>query len=157
MNRGGSAATANVNSLSFESKNPAREKELFFSELRRFAENNGWASGIANEVELVLEEWWTNLVNYALAAQVNPLVRVVVRTNSRLVTLEIEDNGTPFDPTLRPDPDLSLPIEERPIGGLGIYMMKKLSHKMVSERRNGRNVLLIEKDLTKPILGSTNK
>jgi hypothetical protein len=54
----------------------------------------------------------------------------------------------------RPDPDLTLPVEERPIGGLGIYMIKKLSNKMLSERRNGRNVLVIEKDLTRPVLGS---
>jgi anti-sigma regulatory factor (Ser/Thr protein kinase) len=146
-----------VNSFSFESRNPAREKELFFSELRGFAEKNGWSCAIANEVELVLEEWWTNLVNYALADQPSPLVRIAVRSNSRLVTLEIEDNGIPFDPTERPDPDLTLPVEERPIGGLGIYMMKKLSNKMLSERRNGRNFLVIEKDLTRPVLGSANK
>jgi len=143
-----------VNSFSFESRNPAGEKERFFSELRQFAVDSGWSPAISNEVELVIEEWWTNLISYGLVGQPHPLIKVCVNTNSRSVILEIEDNGMPFDPTLRPGPDLSLPLEQRPIGGLGIYMIKKLTRQMHSERRAGRNILRIEKDLTRPVLGT---
>ena len=128
------------------------QKEQFFIELRRFAAETGWLPGIANEVELILEEWLTNIQSYGLVGNPNPQIHVTVQSEGGSASLEITDNGVAFDPTQRKDPDLSVPVEERPIGGLGIFMMKKLSRGMRYERKGEWNRLVIEKDLLKTVL-----
>ena len=60
---------------------------------------------------------------------------------------EAKKSGVPFDPLLKPDPDVTLPAEERQIGGLGIYMVKKSMDSMEYERRDGKNILTIRKTL----------
>lgn len=115
-----------------------------------------WAPAIANEIELLLEEWWTNLLTYAFVEQSSPFVSIQIIVRGPAGEIEIQDNGIPFDPTARPDPDLNCPIEQRPIGGLGIYMMKKLSSSMVYDRREHRNVLRLLKDLSHPVLGGSS-
>jgi serine/threonine-protein kinase RsbW len=142
-----------TNHFFFESTDPQREKELAFAELRKFAVTAGWSVPISNEVELILEEWWANLLNYAFAGIDHPLVSLRIESNQQSATIEIRDNGIAFDPATYPDPDLSLPLEQRPIGGLGIFMMKRLSNGFVSQRTDEQNILRIRKDLAHPVLG----
>ncbi len=136
----------------FESSDPARDRARFFSELRAFGESCDWSQPISNEIQLILEEWWTNLVSYAFAKSAQPSVIVEITSTEGEARIQVTDNGIPFDPAARTDPDLHLPVEERPIGGLGIYMMKKLSKSLRSGRDGERNVLRIAKDLTSPVL-----
>ena len=56
-----------------------------------------------------------------------------------------DNNGIPFDPLDRADPDTTLPAEKRPIGGLGILMVKKMMDKVTYRRENGCNILTIQK------------
>ena len=141
--------------FAFQTTDPASEKPRFFSELRTFAQAAQWSPAITNEIELILEEWWANLVNYAFKETSLPKIDIQIRSTTQTATIVVRDNGVPFDPVLRPDPDLSLPVEERPIGGLGIYMIKKLSSKISSERLEKENVLRIEKDLVQRVLGNS--
>ena len=143
-----------ANPFRFDSTDLSRDRARFFSELRAFGQRSGWSQPIVNEIELILEEWWTNLTNYAFTEKDQPVVQVEITSSAALANIQVTDSGVSFDPAARPDPDLSVPAEERPIGGLGIYMMKKLSTQLKSERLNGRNVLRIEKDLTRPVLGA---
>ena len=61
------------------------------------------------------------------------------------VRVAFEDRGIPFDPTAREDPDRMAGAEERPIGGLGIFLTKKLMDAVAYEYRDGKNILTIEK------------
>ena len=63
------------------------------------------------------------------------------------MTIRFADRGTPYDPLARQDPDLSLPAEEREIGGLGIYMTKKLMDEVRYEYLDGQNILTLKKKL----------
>ena len=130
----------------------ASGKELFFTKLRSFAAENDWLPAIANEVELILEEWLTNVLDYGLSSRQTPHLFVKIRTEVGVAQIEVEDDGIAFDPTHQKEPDLSVPADERPIGGLGIFMMKKLSRSIRYERRAERNRLTIEKDLLRPVL-----
>jgi serine/threonine-protein kinase RsbW len=143
-----------VHAFRFDSSDPARDRTRFFSELRAFGQSCGWSQPIANEIELILEEWWTNLISYAFAGNVHPLAKVEITSAQDIARIQIMDNGVAFDPAARADPDLTLSPEERPIGGLGIYLMKKLSNSLKSERKDDRNILQIEKDLNHPVLGT---
>ena len=62
-------------------------------------------------------------------------------------TLTFIDNGIPYDPLAKPDPDVTLPVVERSIGGLGIYMAKKSMDSVFYEYKDGQNVLRMEKHL----------
>jgi anti-sigma regulatory factor (Ser/Thr protein kinase) len=143
--------------LLFQTTDPAREKERFFSELRAFADTAHWSAPIENEIELILEEWWANLVNYAFAETSKPRIHIEIDSSAQTANIIVRDNGIAFDPVARADPDFSIPVEQRPIGGLGIYMIKKLSTKISSTRQGAENCLRIEKDLTRPVLGGPKK
>ena len=61
--------------------------------------------------------------------------------------VEVEDDGRPFNPLAQPEPRVSQPIDERPIGGLGIHMMRKSLDGMEYRRAEGKNILLMIKRL----------
>jgi serine/threonine-protein kinase RsbW len=136
----------------YETRRPAEEKAEFFSRLRAFTETQQWSRPVANEIELILEEWLADVISYGIATVRDPLLRIEIFSGNSSARIVITDNGIPFDPTQLAPPDVNVPAEERPIGGLGIFMMKKLSSAMRHERQAGRNILWIEKDLLQPVL-----
>jgi anti-sigma regulatory factor (Ser/Thr protein kinase) len=108
------------------------------------------AEGVADElrykVMLALEEAVTNIINHAFADVPPPhLIRVHLEINAELFVAEVVDNGRPFDPTSAPDPDLSLPLEERTPGGLGIYLMRNVMDRLHYKHEAGSNTLRLEK------------
>jgi serine/threonine-protein kinase RsbW len=137
----------------FESHLPWEEKSLFFEKFREFASEQKWAAAVVDEIELILEEWLTNVIEYGFTGMSERWVRVEFRINGDEGRIRVEDNGVPFNPTTHPDPDITKPAEERPIGGLGVFLVKRLSSEISYERRNGRNVLIIRKNLVRPALG----
>ena len=72
---------------------------------------------------------------------------ISVTVDGETAGIEFRDRGIPFDPLARPDPDVTLSAEERGIGGLGIYMVKKTMDEVLYRRENGENVLTIRKKL----------
>ena len=106
--------------------------------------------GVAEEVRikmmLSLEEAVTNVIGNAFEGVPPPhvvLVRLDITEAS--FTAEIIDNGRSFDPTGVPDPVLSLPLDERKPGGLGIYLMRTMMDRVDYRRSDGRNILRLEK------------
>ena len=98
------------------------------------------------QVKTALEELFVNAAKYAYAPESGPLtVRVETGKNPPSVTITLTDSGIPFDPLEKQDPDLSLDPEERPIGGMGIYMVKMSMDEVAYERRDGQNILRMVK------------
>ena len=93
------------------------------------------------ELELSVEEAIVNICNYAHEGREGEL-EIITDTdaNGRLV-VQIIDNGVAFDPLSVPDPDLTVDIADRPIGGLGIFLIKKLMDDVRYRRENNRNIL----------------
>lgn len=103
-------------------------------------------SGLAGEslfaVELVTEETLVNVFKYAYPhGEGNVRLRCMAEGDRFII--EVTDRGVPFDPTARPDPDVTSPLEERPAGGRGIYLAKKLTDEMRYSREDGRNILCL--------------
>ena len=97
-------------------------------------------------IELVTEEIFVNIASYAYS---EPGGFVVIRRSGgegpEGLTLTFIDGGVPYDPLKRSDPDLTLPVEERPIGGLGVFLVKSLVDEASYEYKDGKNVLTVRK------------
>ena len=72
-------------------------------------------------------------------------VRVEVTDNPLAVVITFIDNGIPYDPLAKVDPDVTLSLEERDVGGLGIYLVKKTMDDILYEYKDGQNILRIKK------------
>jgi len=146
-------ASAGSPQLSVQSDNPAEAKALFIGRFRDFAQDEHWDIRISNEIELILEEWLTNLVCYGLPGIPGPTVSFELWAKNSEALIRLTDNGQPFDPVSFPEPDVTKPLQERPIGGMGILIIKRLSDEMKHERSGALNVVEIRKSLAKPVLG----
>ncbi|MBO4769262.1 MAG: anti-sigma factor antagonist [Clostridia bacterium] len=102
----------------------------------------------AMQINLAAEEIFVNISQYAYApGKGKATVRVEVSVDPVTVTLTFIDSGTPYDPLARRDPDVSLPAENREIGGLGIFLTKKAMDDVRYEYRDGKNILTLKKCL----------
>jgi len=95
------------------------------------------------EFELVIEEALVNVMDYAYPDQEGLLKLVLKPEPESGLRLEIRDRGNAFNPLERDDPDLEAGLMERPIGGLGIFLMKELADKIFWQRKNDENCLTI--------------
>ena len=103
---------------------------------------------IQMQIDLAVEEIFVNIANYAYDPETGPAtVRVDVAPDGTVVTITFVDNGVPYDPLGHEDPDITLPADDRPIGGLGILMVKKTMDDVSYEYKDGKNRLTIEKRL----------
>lgn len=100
------------------------------------------------QIDIAIDELFGNIAHYAYNPEVGPAtVRVEVQEEPLSVVITFIDNGVPYDPLAREDPDTSLSAEEREIGGLGIYMVKKSMDEIAYEYKDGQNILTIKKSL----------
>jgi len=100
------------------------------------------------QVELVIEEIFVNIASYAYGDKIGPvLVTLSLGGTPPVLDLTFTDEGIPFDPLAKPDPDISLEPEERGIGGLGIFLVKKNVDEISYEHKDGKNYLHIRKNL----------
>ncbi len=100
------------------------------------------------QIDVAAEEIFVNIAHYAYAPETGPAtIRVETAPEQRTVTITFLDGGVPYDPLAKPDPDVTLSAEERQIGGLGIYMVKKSMDEVQYEYRNGQNVFMMKKAL----------
>lgn len=100
------------------------------------------------QIDIAIDELFSNIVHYAYHPEVGPAtVRVEVLEDPLSVVITFIDQGVPYDPLSRADPDVTLSAEKREIGGLGIYIVKKNMNEITYEYKDGRNILRIRKEL----------
>lgn len=100
-----------------------------------------------NETLLAVEEIFINIARYAYPENTNKLVKIVFEMKDKFVRLTIIDNGLAFNPIEASQPDIKESIEVRKVGGLGIYLTKKMADRLVYRRQDGSNYIVLEKDL----------
>lgn len=103
-----------------------------------------WPSKVKSQIGIVVDELFGNIVHYAYPAG-NGWATVRVEADHQSVSISFIDGGTPFDPLSCDTPDVTLSAEERGIGGMGIFMVKKLMDEISYEYRDGRNILTVKK------------
>ena len=100
------------------------------------------------QIDIAIDELFGNIAHYAYNSEIGKAtVRVEVIEDPLAVVITFIDNGVPYDPIAKADPDITLSAEEREIGGLGIYMVKKSMDDITYEYKDGQNILAIKKNL----------
>ncbi len=100
------------------------------------------------QINIAIDELFGNIAHYAYDPEVgDATVRVEVVDDPLSVVITFIDGGVPYDPLTAADPDTTLSAEERAIGGLGIFMVKKSMDEITYRYENGRNILSIRKTL----------
>ena len=103
---------------------------------------------ILMQINIAIDELFSNIAHYAYNPETgDATVRVEVIEDPMAVIITFIDNGVPYDPLTNADPDTTLSAEERQLGGLGIYMVKKTMDDITYEYKDGKNILSIKKHL----------
>jgi len=97
------------------------------------------------QVRLVLEEVLMNVISYGAGDGAVPHVQLNMAQKDGTLSLEIADNGIAFDPLQLPAPDLDAEIDDRPIGGLGIFLVRELMDSVTYRRDGDWNRLMVTK------------
>lgn len=98
------------------------------------------------QIDIAIDELFGNIAHYAYNPEIGPAtVRVEVQQDPLAVVVSFIDNGIPYDPLAKEDPDVALSAEDREIGGLGIYMVKKSMDEITYEYKDGQNIIRIKK------------
>jgi len=100
------------------------------------------------QIDVAIDELFGNIAYYAYHPEVGPAtVRVEAAEHPRGIIITFIDNGTPYDPLKKEDPDITLSAEDRQAGGLGIYIVKKSMDHISYEYKDGQNILQIRKNI----------
>ncbi len=100
------------------------------------------------QIDIAIDELFGNIAHYAYNPETGPAtVRVEVTEEPISVVITFIDHGVPYDPLKKDDPDITLSAEERAIGGLGVFMVKKTMDEISYEYMDGKNILRIKKNM----------
>ena len=110
-------------------------------------EETGIDMHIVMQLNLAIEEAVVNVMNYAYPQGTSGNIEISVAYSDGALVFTISDEGKPFDPTKVSDPDTSLSAEDRPIGGLGIHLVRQLMDEVSYSYENNHNILTLKKKI----------
>ena len=109
-------------------------------------EKNNCSQKTKMQIDVAVEELFVNIAHYAYNTDIGSAsIHYDTENDQKYAVITFKDSGVPYNPLEKPDPDLTLSAEERPIGGLGIYMVKKTMDDVTYEYKDGQNILTIKK------------
>ncbi|MEI7609252.1 MAG: ATP-binding protein [Rhodospirillaceae bacterium] len=111
--------------------------------IEAFGDENGVPARAVFNLNLALDEILTNVVEYAFPDDGRHEILIRLILDELALIAEVIDDGIAYDPTTRPDPDTSLSLEDRPIGGLGVYFAKRMMDRVEYHRDGTRNRLTL--------------
>lgn len=134
-----------MSSLTIEANRTNLDKVVEFinKELIKFE----CTSELKTKVDIAVEEIFVNISRYAYDEYGEVDIDCDVNEDTFMIEIEFKDRGKPYDPLKRTDPDISKTIEEREIGGLGIFMTKKFMDEIEYKYEENKNVLIIRKKI----------
>ncbi|MDR1561367.1 MAG: ATP-binding protein [Holosporaceae bacterium] len=126
-------------------KNNIEEISRVCDEVQEFCSRSGIPSNKYHDIVLILDEVVTNIINYAYPNNDEHVFSLNIKKKADgYVYIKLVDNGIAFDPLAKEDPDVESTIEERKIGGLGIFIVKQLSEQVIYSRIDDKNQLEIK-------------
>jgi serine phosphatase RsbU (regulator of sigma subunit)/anti-sigma regulatory factor (Ser/Thr protein kinase) len=129
-------------------RNDLSELEHLSQTVASFGEKHQWAGNMIASINLALDELITNIISYGFDDQGTHEIVLRLSFQEGELTAEVEDEGRAFNPLGAPEPDLTKPIEERQIGGLGIHLARKIMDRLEYRRERGKNILVMKKRIS---------
>ena len=132
--------------MRIELENNLSELPRLAEALEQFGERSDLGMKEIMQLNLVLEELVTNTISYGYddASGGRSIIVDLERSDSGL-SVVVEDDAREYDPFKRAEPDLDLPLEDKPVGGLGVHLVREVMDECRYERVNGRNRLILSK------------
>lgn len=135
------------NQLSLVLRNETKELERMAEEVSAWCRANDISESVEFQVNLTLDEIVSNVIRHGWKDGGEHQLNVRIFLLKDELKLEVEDDATPFNPLEVPPPDVSRPIEERPIGGLGIHLVRQIMDELDYRQFDGKNLLIMKKKL----------
>ena len=111
-------------------------------------EANGCSAKVQMEIDIAIDEIFGNIAYYAYTPKTGEAtVQVEIKNSPERLELTFIDKGIPYNPLENKDPDVTLDIEKRKIGGLGIFLVKEMMDEVSYEYADGQNILKLKKNL----------
>ena len=132
----------NENSKIFTDKAEIKNYKIFCNWLHSALNEWNVSKELFNEIDMCAEEIFANITFYAYPEK-DGNIKVLIENEENKITLKFEDSGIEYNPLEKPDPDITLAPEERPLGGLGIFMVKKMAENVNYERKDNKNTLTL--------------
>ena len=104
------------------------------------------SNNLLNKIDVCAEEVFVNISSYAYGNNTG-IAQISANKNDNEIILVFEDEGAEYNPLQKEDPDITLTVEERPIGGLGIFMVKQMAKNVEYERKDNKNILKLTFDI----------
>ncbi len=132
---------------SFELKNDCSELETLRQHVKNFGQFAGLAEDYIFEINLCLDELFSNIVSYGFADDRQHLVQFTLQMAEDGLIIDVEDGGLPFNPLDKREPRIPIDPRKIKIGGLGIHIVKKLTDEMCYQRNHCKNHLTLKKSI----------
>jgi len=130
---------------SFELKNNLSELATLCQHLKQFGYVNGLPEACITEINICLDELFTNTVSYGFTDDLEHIIRFSINADHNMLTINIEDEGIPFNPLKKKEPEILDDLINARIGGLGIHIVRKLMDDISYKRKRGKNSLTMKK------------
>jgi len=134
-----------MGTLSFELKNRLSELDKLCDHLRQFCQDCGVSKRQTFEINLALDELFTNIISHGFEDNEEHDVNVTCQKKDGVLKITIEDDGIPFNPIAAPHPNLKCAFKDREVGGLGIHLIRSYMDHIEYSRRGGKNILVLTK------------
>ena len=133
--------------ITFSLQNSLGELDRLSEELSMVGEQWHLPDKIVLQINLALDELFTNVVNYGLEDYPEQEINFSLTFLGDEISIVVSDGGRSFDPTQAPSPNLDLPLDDQPIGGLGIYLMRQYTDKIEYRREENKNIVTLTKKI----------
>lgn len=132
-------------SLSLSLTNERHEISRAAAAIETFGRDHDVSSDDISAVNLALDEILANIISHAYAPDSRHAIQVRVTADDRTIDVVVEDDGRPFNPLTWPPPDLEVPLDRRPVGGLGLHIARSVVDAIEYRRQGEKNVLTLVK------------
>jgi len=138
--------------ITFQMSNKMNCFRHFQPGVEAFGEKHGLPMKVIFHLNLVLDELVTNIISYGYTDFDEHPINVRVGIEDDVITIRIEDDAEPFNILEAPEPEFDVPLEERvrPVGGMGVHLVKNMVNHIDYKREDGKNVLVLTKNISKP-------